>query len=1425
MDHVHLRLLLIALLVATSAQAKPLAPADVPDMLKPWIGWALWGNETRACPLLYDVADTRRCAWPTRLELSVDERLGTFRMVWEVQQESRVVLPGSAEMWPQGVEVDGKPALVSGQDGQPGTLLQPGAHTVSGRLVWDSLPESVPVPRDSGLIALTVKGQAMSQPVFNEQGQLWIEGALQAREEKAEIANRLDLQVFRQVADETPVKVTTWLTLDVSGEQRDVLLEGAMLPEFIPLSLESPLPARVEPDGKLRLQMRPGHWTVQLVSRSPQELTELALPQGLPEPWPVQEVWAFEAHPDIRTVEIEGVPAVDPQQTNLPEIWKTLPAYRLEPGQTMSFRVLRKGDPEPEPDALDLRRNIWLDFDGTGYTINDEIGGRMTRNWRLNIVPPVALGRVSLDGEAQPITRLGENSPAGVEVRRGQVRLSADSRFEGGIGRMPAVGWDQDFRSVSARLNLPPGWKLLAASGVDNAPETWVGRWTLLDLFMVLIASLAMVRLWDWPRGLLALATLVLLWHEPEAPRGVWLNLLAAVALLRVLPTGRFATGVRIYRNVGFAALLFIALPFMVDQVRLGLYPQLEQSWLTLQPVQPMAPAPEPAVAPDAAMDEVVSEEGGAMSSAPVESAKRMMSMAKPMLAPPAAKAPGQSSARFREIDPNALTQTGPGLPRWNWNSVSLSWSGPVMRGQELGLVLLSPMVNLVLNLLRVALLLALAWVLIDESFRPRGKKPDTPKAPEAEPEEKPTVGWVRRALNLRMGVNGTIGGRRNPPKSVYRWVTTCSMSIVEPIGNSECASNPPYDRPLRWRCALLAALLSGFTASARAADYPTDAMLQELKSRLLEAPDCLPRCADIPAMRVKLQPGELQLHLEVHAEQAMGIPLPGQEGQWLPGKLTIDGAAATAAMRSSDGKLWIAVKPGHHEVLMAGPMPARAEVIVPLPLQPRHVTLEGSGWSVQGIGENGVPESQLQFSRELPADQNAGNTLEPRPLPAFMEVSRTLQIGLDWRVQTQVRRVSPSDAPATVEVPLLEGESVTTPGLTVKNGKLLVNLSAGQEEMGWEAVLEKRPVVSLLAPDTRSWTEAWRVDVSPIWHLSADGIAPVHHQDGSGNWLPEWRPWPGEGIKLKFDKPQGVPGASLTIDSSQFHVKPGQRATDSQLKISLRSTQGGQHGIKLPEGAVLQSALVDGRTQPLRQQGQTVSLPIHPGEQSFELNWREDRGIAGRFAASPVNLGIPSVNVSETIHLGQDRWVLLAGGPRLGPAILFWGVLFVLLLIGAGLARLPLTPLKTRHWMLLLIGLSQLDLAGAALVVVWLMGLGWRGKEGAKLERTAFNLLQTALGLLTLAALGLLFAAVEQGLLGLPDMQVAGNDSTASTLNWYQDRSPAELPMPWVVSAPLWSYRVLMLVWALWLAYSLLNWLRWGWECLGVGGLWRSKA
>ena len=97
-------------------------------------------------------------------------------------------------------------------------------------------------------------------------------------------------------------------------------------------------------------------------------------------------------------------------------------------------------------------------------------------------------------------------------------------------------------------------------------------------------------------------------------------------------------------------------------------------------------------------------------------------------------------------------------------------------------------------------------------------------------------------------------------------------------------------------------------------------------------------------------------------------------------------------------------------------------------------------------------------------------------------------------------------------------------------------------------------------------------------------------------------------------------------------------------------------------------------------------------------------------------------------------------------------------------------------------------------------------------------------LALTTVAALIALAASVPLGLLGTPEMHIVGNGSSAYDYHWFQDQTRGALPEAFVVSAPMWLYRVVMLAWSLWLALAIVRWVRWGWAAFATGGTWKTR-
>lgn len=1391
---VQLLTLLLGCLVGAPVGAA-LDPAQIPPALVPWVDWVVHGHDQRTCPL--DTEGEPVCAWPGRLTLAIDAQGARFTQSWQVETPQWVPLPGDAAVWPQGVSVARAPALVMERDGGPAVWLQPGDHELTGRFDWPRRPDGLALPTGTALLTLTVDGAPVPNPRIDARRRLWLaaEPAPESARTPGAEPDSLALEVSRRLEDGAPLLVVTHLALDVAGQPRELRLGPAVLAGGIPLALDSPLPTRLDEQGVLIVQARPGRWQLTLTTQHPGPVDALTLGAGVP-PWPTREVWVFQAAPSVRQVEIKGADPVDPTQTRLPAAWQNLPAYLLAPGQTLDLVTLQRG--AVAADRLRLDRELRLDFGGGGFSLRDRISGQLQQHWRLDVLSPLRLGQVQVDGEPRLITRLpGADEtaePGGIEVRQGQLNLLADARLDdvptGLVTRLPAAGWALAFDGVTTHLNLPAGWDLLAVDGVDNLPPSWLARWSLLDIFLVLVAVFAVARLWGLGWGLLALAALVLTWTQPDAPRLIWLNVLGAAALLRVLPRAparaAFATLrtlVALYYRGALLVLAVIAVPFLIAEMRTGLFPQLDRPGVFgIGAIGGGFAEPGPASAP------MMDEESAPGSSAEVyqyarRKAMDMVGSARPAAAPPAPRP-------LPTLDPDARVQTGAGVPDWRWQGFELQVNGPVSPDQQLTLWLLPPLAALPLAIARVVLLLLLALRLADLLRR----QPSTASGPA-----------VRRALALLALVVAL--GALAPVTGV--------MAQVEP--RPSLAPLAPLDAP--------------GTAPVPITAFPPAELLEQLRERLLEPPDCLPACASIALLRLEADGKDLRLGLIVDAAVAVALPVPGGAEGWQPNWISVDETQPDALLRTDDGVLLLPVPAGRHAVLLKGPLPATGEVQLPLPLRPRLVFTDlAAPWRVDGVTPNGQAGPQLRLFRDAPVPTPTDTPPDPAAmaLPPLLKVVRTLRLGLDWTVLTTVERRSPLETLVSLSVPLLPGEAVTTPERQVKDGAMLVTLPGGRAQDAWAATLTPGDRLTLTATTDPRLSEEWRLEASPLWHVTMTGIPPVQPGGADDAGAVVWQPWPGEQLELAMVRPQSVPGPTLTLDRARYTLSPARRGTEANLTMTLRSSQGARHRIDLPPGAELTQLTIDGSARPLVLQGGGVDLPLVPGSQRIEIGWREPAMISNRYRPVPVGLGTTGVNLEMAVQPAPNRWVLWASGPpglsAIGPAVLFWPLLAVLAVLAVAFARLRLTPLTTLDWLLLGVGLSQAGIWSAALVTLWLFALGLRRRLHLTRPRWQFNTIQIALVLLSLAALGALVAAVEQGLLGAPSMQIAGNGSNASLLQWYLDRGGPQTPSVTLWSVPIWVYRALMLIWALWLALRLLAWLRWGWQGFAEPTPWRER-
>jgi hypothetical protein len=721
-------------------------------------------------------------------------------------------------------------------------------------------------------------------------------------------------------------------------------------------------------------------------------------------------------------------------------------------------------------------------------------------------------------------------------------------------------------------------------------------------------------------------------------------------------------------------------------------------------------------------------------------------------------------ASSYARYAPNAIVQAGPGIPSWRWNSYDLDWSGPVDADQSLRLVILPRWAVSTLRFAEVFVLLLFAAVLAAEILQRRFALPG----------------------GLALGAAKASG-------FVAVGLLTLFMS-VSPVAEAQT---------------------------------PDPELLRELQNRLLQPPVCVPQCAEIVAADVTVGADNVAMNLTVHALADVAVPLPGSDRGWRPTAIQLNGTAAGQVIRGNDQALWLQLAAGRHSIRMSGPVPAADSLEIPFPTPPRVIEVDSDGWFVAGIKDRRLLSGSLQLTR-LQSDGNGDATVrwESSRFPAFVRIERSIDLDLDWHVTTTVHRVAPTQGALTLDVPLIAGESVLSDGFSVTDSNVLVSMNPNQRVVSWRSSLPRISSLVLEAGAGQPWKEVWWIGVGSIWHAEFSGVPESESRRGAGGArVAEFYPRGGESLTIDATRPDAAQGSTLAFDSVELSVDHGSRSSNTTMSLEYRSTRGAQHVLRIPVDAEITEVVIDGDVEPLRAVGGELTVPILPGEHNIVISWRSDGGVGMRTVMPTVDIGAPASNIALGLQLPANRWLLATNGPRLGPAVVYWSGLAAILLFALILGRIRLTPLTTRHWVLLGLGFSTFSWPALAIVIAWLLACGARQKWQRDESWWQFNMIQVVIAVATVIALATIVTNISNGLLGTPYMHVTGNGSYGNTLSWFGDRSDTILPTAAAWSVPMWTYKVLILGWALWLSFALLRWLPWVWQCFSSQGYWRART
>jgi len=1330
----------IMLLATTLAAGES---AYVPEALKPWKQWVIERNPELSCPSKYNDSSKKMCAWNSYLSLSLKGYGMSFKGGYNIFKPSWVRLPGSTDRWPKDVTAAGKALPVVEKEGHPAIFLEKGVHEITGFMNWRRRPKSVKIPFDSAILSLKVNGKRVDRLNIDKNGMLWFGNA--PSENAKKVSDDVKVTVYRKVNDSIPQTMDSEINLSVSGRDRELLLGRFLLPDSETLWLESSLPARIEKDGALRIQVRAGKWKVRLKSRFLKFSERLKVEKQSGE-WPAEEIWVFNSNSSIREVTIKGAGSIDPSQFDMPTEWKSFPAFLLTAGNYFEMAEEQRGDSSQMPGDLSLTRIFWLNFKGDNFTVKDRISGNLMSDLRLNMSDGYELGKVSVNGSPRLVT-MTDGGDAGVELRPGRFSLEAVSRYFSGKLKIPAAGWNLDFSKVRGEVSVPPGYSILHVFGVDRASDSWVEKWNVWDLFLLLIIAVSIGKILGLKWGIISFLTVVLTYHESEAPLFAWLNISIILLLIKVIPEDKarkFRQILKVYLALSFFTVFIIAAYFSVDQIRTGLYPQLEHSsrinygsyslGSSLRDVE----------------YEQKSVEG--VRSRAVKKLKKGKS---------SNIARQQVQQALSEINISDKIQTGPGEPTYNWKKVQLNWNGPVHKDDRFSIIFISPIVNKILNFSRVFLIFFLL------------------------------LKFITFSMNIPLSF-GSIRGMFS--KMQYM--------------------------------ALFAGLFVTFSLSPDVnAQIPSETILRELEARLTKEHSCFPSCASMVRGHVEVSENTMEILLVIDVAAKSAVPLPGDRGVWFPETVEIGGKRAKSITYES-GTLMVVLPEGRNRVSLKGKIRGTS-VQVPFPLSTHNLRVRSRSWNFSGVVDGRVPGGTLQLDKVVKVSKEKGSKHEdhllPDPIKPFVEVRRQIILGNEWEVYTEVERIAPARGAVNMEIPLIEGERLITSGVSVSEKRVIVSMKGNQHIFSWKSGLKVQEKILMKAPDHLDWAEIWSINAASKWHVDQAGIAKIKQDTTYENVVPIWKPRPGESLTFKISRPKPVKGETKTIQSAKLTHTPGKSTTENTLYLTINSSIGDKTKVTLPGKAVVQKIKIDGKEKIISDNTSDLKIPLHPGTQNIEIQWKESRGVSFLSKTPIVNLHSEAANVDLTYNIPESRWVLYVGGPPVGPAMLIWGVVIVLLIIAFALGKYKGYPVKTHHWMLLFIGMSTVENIGGVFIVFWFIAMAKRGSLKKKLNPDLFNVMQLGLVMLTIAAFISIVATVPIGLLSRPEMQITGNGSTSYALHWYQDYSMNSLPEGWIVSLPLWVYRIVMLLWSLWLAFKIPGWLKWGWESFSYGGLWRK--
>ena len=1358
---------------------------DVPPELRNWIKWATYGHKSDEC--VYGAVNKKEyCRYLSEVKIDVAAETFSFTMRLKTMKDGYVEIIGTENAFPTQVVADNVKIPVVSRAGRPHVYLKKGEYFLKGKGKSSNAIRHLYIPKEAAIIEVTENGKSTSAYTL-QNGVLRLENNTVS---KKSATDTVSLTVYRKITDGIPLKMTVYLDMSVSGKDRTENL-GKIIPKnFAVKSITSPFPTYLRKDGSLMAEVRAGRHAIEIEFRQLKESLDVSV-----DLLSDQELWVFEKDESFRIIEPPVyLTGVDAKNTSMPAQWKRFPAYIVEKDTNVVLSV----GPEVRNnnDVLSLSRNIKLSFGGDFYSVEDTIAPNFKNDGRLTLAKPFVLSAASVNTVPVPITSISGERNSGIEVRKGDAAVDVTSRIASDVREIAVSGYNRVFDNVAWTLVLAPGYKLFHVIGADKVSSSWINSWDLLGVFEVMVLIVVFYYLFGIRTAFLSGVGLLLM--HPLLPEFTYVSFVMAllIFILRYFPEKTFiSSALKYVKNTLLLIMIFYLIRFFVPNLVNSVYPEtLPVERIDINYVSIISFYLFSAffyalyrIFTDREKSSIkkVLQGGGIIIvglillnnvgdfdfndryyQQAVKHHSYELAEAPVMSAPLKRKALSSSSNFANDaVDVKAHKYQSLNIAK---NVVQTGFGFPTWNNKKK----------------------------IYISFSGSVDEKDTVKILLMTPVMNMVLAFLRFVLIAY--VMYMFAGKRGTMKVMPKAAAMAAFLLI----------------------------MAGGIVPANAAEYPSAEMLKELRERLTakKIPECLAEqsCISYPVAYVSNKGDLLSIKLTAYSLEKLVAPLPEvkADGSGQASLKSVTIGKKNADLTKDGDRNTVLLNKGENDIEMLFHLDRNAEKFILLsPFRINTLESKLDGFSIYAV--RGVDQS-YQINRKITSKVISDEKENKINIEAFFTVERNFDIGNVWQVSTIVRKETKNQKPSIVDIPLIKGEKVISSEGVLSKNKIRLSFAANETVKTFHSLLPVEEPINLVSSDNlEKYRELWRFTVSNLWSVKYEGIKPTTKDTGKAT---EFYPGAGKTLTANIFRPESVPGNVVTFDNVAYDIELQKDFTSLSLRLSLRSSEGGMHNIAVPADLTVKSLHIANRPYPIMIKDGMLSLPINQGKNDIRILLKSEKKPDDIFTAPNIDLNAPAVDVYENIKVPHDRWVVFTKGPLKGPAVLFIPLVPVLLIVSVFLSRLKLSPLGAVSWFVLLLGLSQTNIVCNFLVIAWFVAMGAREKYSLAIlpwKRTV----QWLLGVMSFFFVIALLSSIKDGLLGYPHMYIRGNNSTVESLKWYADAISGVTPDVMIVSLSSVFYKAAMLLWAIWLSFSFVKWVRWAISVYCKDGIWVNKG